>query len=146
MKVAIYNTPPTTLKLHTTAPSLVSNTTLQQILMPPPYDSPAFNLHLLPTPYKVTRLNPSEPLPQKYIDALTGPSSSFAGDGKLRMLSVTRTSEEVSIVQEGLGEEGEWRCVKIAGPMAFGEYLLHGVCGECDEEYKLVRLTNTCAL
>ncbi|KAI0785354.1 ACT domain-containing protein [Irpex lacteus] len=87
--------------------------------MPPPYDSPAFHLRLLPTPYTVTQLAPSEPLPQEYIDALTGPSSAFAGDGKLRMLSVTRTSEEISIVQEGLGEEGEWRCVRIAGPMAF---------------------------
>lgn len=91
--------------------------------MPPPYDSPTFNLRLLPTPYTVTQLNPSEPLPQKYIDALTGPSSTFSGDGKLRMLSVTRTSEEVSIVQEGQGGEGEWRCVRIMGPMAFGESL-----------------------
>ncbi len=92
--------------------------------MPPPYDSPAFNLRLLPTPYTVTQLAPSEPRPQKYIDALTEPSSAFADDGKLRMLSVTRTSEEISIVEEvseGMEGEGEWRCVRIAGPMAFGK-------------------------
>ena len=44
------------------------------------------------------------------------------------MLSITRTNEEVSIVEEVGGEgeiegrdgEGVWRCVRIRGPMAFG--------------------------
>ena len=40
------------------------------------------------------------------------------------LLSITRTSEEISIVGQCTAEEeaeGEWRCIKIAGPMPFGE-------------------------
>ena len=48
------------------------------------------------------------------------------------MLSITRTNEEVSIVEEVGGEgeiegregEGVWRCVRIRGPMAFGSWTL----------------------
>lgn len=39
------------------------------------------------------------------------------------LLSVTRTAEEISIVGQCSTEdeaEGEWRCLKIVGPMPFG--------------------------
>ena len=44
------------------------------------------------------------------------------------LLSITRTAEEISIVGQCSSEneaEGEWRCIKIAGPMPFGEQQCH---------------------
>ena len=40
------------------------------------------------------------------------------------LLSITRTADEISIAGQCSPEseaEGEWRCIKIAGPMPFGE-------------------------
>ncbi|KAI0094444.1 ACT domain-containing protein [Irpex rosettiformis] len=89
--------------------------------MPPPYPHPSFQLILLPNSYNVTQFKPEEPIPQSYIDALTGARSKHlsSGEGKMRMLSITRTNEEVSIVEEVELGEGEWRCVRVMGPMAF---------------------------
>ncbi|KAI1784971.1 ACT domain-containing protein [Ganoderma leucocontextum] len=47
------------------------------------------------------------------------------------LLSITRTAEEISIVGQCTSEnqaEGEWRCIKIAGPMPFElTGILHGL-------------------
>ena len=107
-----------------------SNQSLSLINMPPPYNHPTFDLILLPNPYSVLQLKPDEPIPQRYIDALTKSAAEFSKEEKtgIKMLSITRTNEEVSIVEEVGGEgeiegregEGVWRCVRIRGPMAFG--------------------------
>ena len=41
------------------------------------------------------------------------------------LLSITRTAEEISIVGQsasGNEPEGEWRCIKVVGPMPFGRW------------------------
>lgn len=93
--------------------------------MPPPTPPPSANpsalhLKLLPNLFFVCQLPITAPH-EKLLSLLTGPSDKF--------LSVTRTSEELSVV----GEEGaistvdddedvelKWRCIKILGPMEFG--------------------------
>lgn len=107
-----------------------SNQSLSLTPMPPPYAHPSFDLILLPNPYSVLQLQPDESIPQRYIDALTKSAANFSKEekAKIKMLSITRTNEEVSIVEEVGGEgeiegregEGVWRCVRIRGPMAFG--------------------------
>lgn len=55
------------------------------------------------------------------------------GDGRLKMISIIRTSEETSVVSEAAEEDTEaaWRCIRIAGPMAFGSWLfMNTICGD----------------
>ncbi|KAI0695631.1 ACT domain-containing protein [Cytidiella melzeri] len=99
--------------------------------MPPPSDHAAFRLRLLPSTYSVTQLKPDEAIPARFIEGLTAGARTTSlavgkDDSRLRMLSITRTSEEISIVSEEEEEPGEpedgkppWRCIRIAGPMAF---------------------------
>lgn len=87
--------------------------------MPPPFEHEAFHLTLLPNAYFVKQLPTSSELPENVLSLLNGPG----------FFSITRTSEEISIVgeitddprvQSLSGGVGEWRCIKIAGPMEFG--------------------------
>ena len=87
--------------------------------MPPPFEHEAFHLQLLPRFYFVKQLPTSSELPENLLSFLSGPA----------FFSITRTSEEISIVGEITenpqvrslsGGDGEWRCIKIAGPMEFG--------------------------
>jgi hypothetical protein len=88
--------------------------------MPPPFEHKAFYLALLPNTYFVKQLPASEGLPETALSLLNGPG----------FFSITWTSEEISIVGEVTdnpqvrslsGGNGEWRCIKIAGPMEFGK-------------------------
>jgi hypothetical protein len=88
--------------------------------MPPPFEHKAFNLALLPNPYFVKQLPASAELSENVLSLLSGPG----------FISITRTPEEISIVGEVIndprvlslsGGDGEWRCIKIAGPMEFGK-------------------------
>jgi len=76
-------------------------------------------LTLLPNTYFVKQLPTSSKLQENVLSLLGGPG----------FFSITRTSEEISIVgeltdnpqvQSLSGGDGEWRCIKIAGPMDFG--------------------------
>ncbi|KAI9570295.1 hypothetical protein HD554DRAFT_2085227 [Boletus coccyginus] len=49
-------------------------------------------------------------------DVLRGLSVPKATSG---IISITRTTEEISIVCEAEKDEGEWKCIKIVGPMDF---------------------------
>lgn len=78
--------------------------------MPPPSQSDVYTLSLLPNPFFVIKV---PELLQDHILLLSKPSPFF---------SITRTSDEVSIVGE-LGSDSppeaqaNWRCLKIRGPM-----------------------------
>lgn len=43
-----------------------------------------------------------------------------AAQDKPGIFSITRTAEETSMVGEAVGDDGEWKCIKIAGPLEFG--------------------------
>ena len=75
---------------------------------------------MLPNTYFVKKLLTSAKLPENILSLLDGPG----------FFSITRTSEEISIVgeitddpriQSLSGGVGDWRCIKIAGPMEFGK-------------------------
>ncbi|KAJ7293012.1 ACT domain-containing protein [Mycena rebaudengoi] len=85
--------------------------------MSPPIDHPCLDLHVLPGLFFVVKLKPAE-----VADTLKllqeGNDDNF--------LSITRTSEELSVVgqyKEGMPETFKklavWRGLKIAGPMEF---------------------------
>ena len=87
--------------------------------MPPPFEHKAFHLTLLPNVYFVKQLPSLSIIPENILSLLNGPG----------FFSITRTSEEISIVgeitdnaqvQSLSGGDGEWRCIKIVGPMEFG--------------------------
>ena len=86
--------------------------------MPPPSNSSAFHLVTLPKPFFVVKLEPGQEiaLAPCVIKDLTGGEGSF--------FSVTRTTEEVSVVGEAYTlmpssyrERSTWSCIKIQGPM-----------------------------
>jgi len=88
--------------------------------MPPPSEHKAFRLALLQNIYFVKQLPASAELSEAVLSLLNGPG----------FLSITRTPEEISIVgeltenpqvQSLSGGVGDWRCIKIAGPMEFGK-------------------------
>jgi len=88
--------------------------------MPPPFEHVAFHLTLLPNIYFVKQLPASAELPENILSLLN----------ELGFFSITRASEEISIVgeitdnprvQSLSGGFGNWRCIKIAGPMEFGK-------------------------
>jgi hypothetical protein len=72
---------------------------------------PPLTLHLLPGTFAVCQLPPDTPAP----DWITGD-----------LVSVTRTSEELSVVCEekgvpaGVKRQDGFRCLKVAGPLDFG--------------------------
>ena len=88
--------------------------------MPPPFEHKAFYLALLPNTYFVKQLPSTAELPENTLSLLNEPG----------FFSITRTPEEISIVGEisnnpqirSLGGGfGDWRCIKVAGPMEFGK-------------------------
>ena len=90
--------------------------------MPPPFEHKAFNLTLLPNTYFVKQLPTSDGVPSGVLLLFNEPG----------FFSITRTPEEISIVGEMTkdprvlylsGGVGDWRCIKIAGPMEFGKSL-----------------------
>ncbi|KAK1234817.1 hypothetical protein PQX77_001910 [Marasmius sp. AFHP31] len=113
--------------------------------MPPPTNHSNLNLHVLPDACFVVKLDSTDAVPQAVLDTLAKPT------GKL--ISITRTSEELSIAgswQESYPAEFKpgctWRCIKIQGPMDFG---LIGVIAQFTEPLKAagvpVFVTSTCA-
>ncbi|KAJ8084506.1 hypothetical protein PM082_003278 [Marasmius tenuissimus] len=100
--------------------------------MPPPTSHSNLNLHVLPDACFVVKLDSTDAVPQAVLDTLAKPT------GKL--ISITRTSEELSIAgswQESYPAEFKpgctWRCIKIQGPMDFG---LIGVIAQFTEPLK----------
>jgi len=86
--------------------------------MPPPFEHKAFHLALLPNIYFVKQLPASAELPEHILSLLNEPG----------FFSITRTSEEISIAGEITndphvwslsGGVGDWRCIKVTGPMEF---------------------------
>lgn len=95
--------------------------------MPPPFEHVAFHLTLLPNIYFVKQLPASAELPENILSLLNEPG----------FFSITRAAEEISIVGEITdnpwvrslsGGVGDWRCLKIAGPMEFGKPSLPRFC------------------
>ncbi|KAF9225505.1 hypothetical protein BS17DRAFT_602000 [Gyrodon lividus] len=81
--------------------------------MPPPIDHPCLHLEVLPQTFSVKQYSPAGGVPP---EALNEFNVARTGTG---MFSVTQTAEEISVVGETYGDGGDWRCIKIAGPMEF---------------------------
>jgi hypothetical protein len=88
--------------------------------MPPPSDDKVFHLKLLPNIFFVKQAKPDDRLSASILETLNSGKGFF---------SITRTTEEISIVGE-IDEsnpnplslsDGDWRCIQIAGPMEFGQ-------------------------
>ena len=84
--------------------------------MPPPSASSSLHLIVLPEPFFVIKLKPGEEISPCIVRDLKAGKGSF--------YSITRTSEEVSIVGEmyksmpaQYKEQATWMCIKIQGPM-----------------------------
>jgi uncharacterized protein len=67
-------------------------------------------------------------VPGRFAISRGGPDAAAPPvDGRHRFVCVTRTDDEVSVVApeevtlEGFQRTDGWRCLKIAGPLAFGE-------------------------
>lgn len=89
--------------------------------MPPPSNSAALHLIVLPEPFFVVKLKPGQEIAPCLIKDLTS--------GKGGFFSVTRTSEEVSVVGESYKwmpssykEQSTWMAIKIQGPMEHSVY------------------------
>ncbi|KAF9245832.1 ACT domain-containing protein [Melanogaster broomeanus] len=81
--------------------------------MPPPIIHPCLHLEVLPETFYVKQYSPAGEVPP---DALSELNVTKARSG---IFSVTRTADEISVVGEAHGDGGDWRCIKIAGPMEF---------------------------
>lgn len=84
--------------------------------MPPPSDSKALHLIVLPQPFFVIKLKQGEEIAPCLLKDLTSGKGSF--------FSITRTSDEISIVGEAYKwmpssykEQSTWMAIKIQGPM-----------------------------
>ncbi|KAG7099653.1 hypothetical protein E1B28_001479 [Marasmius oreades] len=102
--------------------------------MAPPVNRSSLHLHVLPDLCFVVQMDPTDAIPPMIVDSLSNNSS--------KLLSITRTSEEISIAgawQEGYPEKFKpgctWRCIKIVGPMDFG---LVGVIAQFTEPLKAI--------
>ena len=76
-------------------------------------EHPSLRLSVLPGLYYVRKL---QEVPSDVLRRIV--------DEPQTLLSITRTADEISIAGQCSSEneaEGEWRCIKIAGPMPFGE-------------------------
>ena len=76
-------------------------------------EHPSLRLSVLPGLYYVRKV---QEVPAKVLRRIA--------EEPQMLLSITRTAEEISIAGQCSPEneaEGEWRCIKIAGPMPFGE-------------------------
>lgn len=89
--------------------------------MPPPADHPCLHLSVIDEPFFVMKLPIGSSIPEDLIRYLmkTDPQVDHS-----RYLSITRTSEEISIAGASSvypSAKATWNCIKIAGPMAFGD-------------------------
>ncbi|KAH7925176.1 hypothetical protein BV22DRAFT_1195339 [Leucogyrophana mollusca] len=85
--------------------------------MPPPINHPCLNLELLAGTYFVKQFPAHEGIPTETLQRLSVVRATSTGPG---LFSVTRTADEISVVGDAPGDDGEWKCIKIAGPMDFG--------------------------
>ncbi|KJA28518.1 hypothetical protein HYPSUDRAFT_129304 [Hypholoma sublateritium FD-334 SS-4] len=104
--------------------------------MPPPSNSTALHLIVLPEPFFVVKLKPGQEIAPCLIKDLTSGKGSF--------FSVTRTSEEVSVVGESYKwmpssykEQSTWMAIKIQGPM---EHSLTGIMASLTAPLKLAKV------
>jgi hypothetical protein len=84
--------------------------------MPPSLNHPSLELELLPQTFFVKQLPVDADIPAAFASGLN------AAQGNPGIFSVTRTAEEISVVGEAVGDDGEWKCIKIAGPLDFGVF------------------------
>jgi len=82
--------------------------------MPPPLNHSCLELELLPQTFFVEQLPVEAGVPAAIANGLN------AAQANPGIFSITRTGEEISVVGEAVGDDGEWKCIKIAGPMEFG--------------------------
>lgn len=82
--------------------------------MPPSFNHPSLELELLPRTFFVKQLPVDTDIPAAFASGLND------AQGNAGILSITRTAEEISMVGEAVGDDGEWKCIKIAGPLDFG--------------------------
>lgn len=88
--------------------------------MTPPTNHPCLHLDVLGQTFSVKQYAAMDVIP---FDDLRELSMFKARSG---IISITRTAEEISIVREVEEDKGEWKCIKIAGPMEFGPYFSPG--------------------
>lgn len=98
------------------------------LTMPPPSDDAALNLRLLGETYSVLQLKYNEAVPADFLNLLIGKTSgpSPGNPETEKLISITRTSEEISIIYNGHVsgyQVPQWRCIKIMGPMNFGMFV-----------------------
>ena len=88
--------------------------------MPPALDHPSLNLIVLDETFITYKFLPDAEIPADIVSFITRP------DAEKHFVSLTRTSEEVSLVcVENVVslpdfDVPKWRCIKIKGPMEFG--------------------------
>jgi len=82
--------------------------------MPPPIDHPCLHLKVLPQTFFVKQYSPPAGVPPEALNEL------HVAKARTGIFSVTRTAEEISVVGEAQEDRGDWKCIKIAGPMEFG--------------------------
>ena len=90
--------------------------------MPPPSQSAALHLLVLPNPFFVVQFEASGGIPSSLLEDLAAGKSGF--------LSKTRSDDEVSVVGEVYDgvlekcrEHATWTCIKIRGPMEHGRQI-----------------------
>lgn len=98
------------------------------LIMPPPSDDAALNLRLLDETYSVLQLKPDEAVPDDFLNLLIGKTSGPSPENPEaeKLISITRTSEEISVIYNGHVsgyQVPQWRCIKIMGPMNFGMFV-----------------------
>jgi len=81
--------------------------------MSPPINHPCLHLDVLEKTFSVKKYASTDEISPDVLHELC---VSKATSG---IISITRTAEEISIVRETERDAGEWRCIKIAGPMEF---------------------------
>ncbi|KAG2350740.1 hypothetical protein BDR05DRAFT_954849 [Suillus weaverae] len=82
--------------------------------MPPPFNHPSLELELLAQTFFVKQFPVDAGVPAAIASGLN------AAQRTRGVFSITRTGEEISVVGEAVDDDGEWKCIKIAGPMEFG--------------------------
>lgn len=84
--------------------------------MPPPSKHPNLTLQLVEGEYVVEKIKPTSLEVEEVLARL---AQEVNGPG---LLSFTRTREEISIVRQCReGHEDSWRCIKVRGPLEFGQ-------------------------
>ncbi|KAF8808084.1 hypothetical protein BYT27DRAFT_7223824 [Phlegmacium glaucopus] len=104
--------------------------------MPPPSNSSALHLQVLPEPFFVVQLQPGQEIAPSVLKDLT--------EGKGGFFSVTRTRDEISLVGEAYEgmpssyeEQSTWMCIKIKGPM---EHSLTGIMASLTAPLKVAKV------